>query len=213
MKIVQVEQNSPEWLEMRKCKITGSKLKDLIVKRGTGKKIGFYQLIADRLAVEDGSVDGRDRGHNLENEAIEEFEKLTGKTVNKDCGMWLSDIDENIAVSPDGGIAVEVDVDDKMTVIYPEAVEVKCLGSARHIEAILTNKIPSEYEDQGLQYFIVNEELETLYFIFYDPRIVAKPLHVIELHRQSWLADIESYRDYQIGVLKEVDEAVAKLAF
>ena len=43
--------NREEWLKSREGRITGSKLKDIIVKRGTGKKKGYYQLIADKIAT------------------------------------------------------------------------------------------------------------------------------------------------------------------
>lgn len=206
MKIIELDQNTPEWLEARKGKITGSKLKDIVVKRGSGKKIGFYQLIADRLAIDEAYQDPRERGHALEHEAIEEFEKATGRVVNKNIGLCVSDLNDAIALSPDGLIK---DEDGK----YTEAVEVKCLGSARHIEAVLTNRVPAEYEMQATQYFIVNEDLEVLYFIFYDPRIIAKPLQMVQITREELEEDIELYRDYQLDVLKEVDAALGKLAF
>ena len=72
-----------DWLIARRGKITGSALKDIIVKRGTGKKIGFYKLIAERLAIPDGTEESAmDRGTRLEIEALERFEKETGKTVS-----------------------------------------------------------------------------------------------------------------------------------
>jgi hypothetical protein len=206
MKIIEVEQNTNEWLEARKGKITGSKLKDIVVKRGNGKKIGFYQLIADRLAIEEAYIDPRERGHSLEHEALEMFEKQTDLVVDKDVGLCVSDINENIAISPDGLIA---DDDGK----YTSAVEVKCLGSARHIEAVLTDKVPDEYYAQAVQYFVVIDELEVLYFSFYDPRVTAKPFHIVQVTREDVEADVEFYRDYQKDTLKEVEEALAKLAF
>jgi hypothetical protein len=206
MKIMNVDQNSQEWLEARKGKITGSKLRDIVVKRGNGKKIGFYQLIADRLGIEEAYIDPRERGHGLEHEAIEEFEKVCEVEVDKDVGLCVSDLNENIALSPDGLIK-----DEDGT--YSQAVEVKCLGSARHIEAVLEDRIPQEYEMQACQYFIVNENLQVLYFVFYDPRIIAKPLHIIQIAREDFEADIEEYRDYQLRTLVEVDAAVEKLAF
>lgn len=206
MKIIPVEQNSSEWLELRKGKITGSKLKDIVVKRGNGKKVGFYQLIADRLAIVEDYEDPRERGHSLEHEALEMFEKVTGREVDKDVGLCVSDLHESIALSPDGLIK---DEDGR----YTEAVEAKCLGSARHIEALLTDKVPADYEMQAIQYFVVNDELEVLYFIFYDPRVIAKPFHIVQVTRADLEADIEFYQDYQVSVLKEVDEALEKLAF
>ena len=52
MKTLKLEQNSDEWFEARKGRITGSKLKDIVTKRGSNTKIGVYQLIADRIAVD-----------------------------------------------------------------------------------------------------------------------------------------------------------------
>lgn len=196
MKILNIDQNSDEWKEARKGKITGTKLKDIVVKRGTGEKIGFYQLIADRLAIVDDSEDPMERGHTLEQEAINEFTKLTGKEVTK-AGMWLSDENENIACSPDGVIG------------DTEAVEVKCLSASKHLEAFFTQQIPDEYEYQALQYFIVNDKLETLYFCFYDPRVIVKPFFYIEIKRDN--EKVEEIKKYQLEKLAKVEEFISKL--
>lgn len=205
MKIVDIEQNTDEWLEFRKSKISGSKLKDLVIKRGTAKKIGYYQLLADRLEEDTDYEEPRERGHRLENEGLEAFEKLKDLEVNKDCGIWQSDIDPNIIVSPDGGIAIEGE--------YVAAVEVKCLNGARHLQAVIENKIPSEYYEQCVQYFIVNEKLETLYFTFYHPNIPSRKLHVIEMHRSGMEDYIEELRQYEIDQLREIESLVEQLAF
>ena len=152
-------QNKEEWFDARLGKITGSRLKDLIVKRGTGKKIGYYELIAERIALPADNENPMDRGTRLEEEALLKFEEHTGKNVDNSLVIWEREDNEHIAISPDGIINEN------------EAVEVKCLSSARHIEALLTGELPSEYEYQRLQYFIVNENLKTLYWVFYDPRI------------------------------------------
>ena len=59
-----------DWLDDRPGRITGTGLNDVITQRGNGTKVGVYQLIADRLLMDDGSVDGRDRGTELEPEAV-----------------------------------------------------------------------------------------------------------------------------------------------
>lgn len=203
MKVITIDQNSHEWLEMRKSKITGSKLGDIYAARG-GKKIGFYQLIADRLAlVEDGFEDARDRGHRLESEALEMAAEYTGIKLKSECGMWVSDIDDNIAISPDGCNAD-----------FTIAAEVKCLGAARHLQALIEDKIPdNSYKLQAIQYFVVCETLQTLYFVFYNPSVTAKPLHVITMHRKDFEEDITFWTEYEQNILKEVDEWVEKLAF
>lgn len=190
-----------EWLEARRCKITGTRLKDIVVKRGTGRKIGFYELIAERLGIPGDGEDPIERGHRLQEEAIERFEEMTGKKVDQTLVVWTRDDNENIAVSPDGVIGEHA----------TEAVEIKCLSSARHLQAVIENCIPDEFRFQVIQYFIVNEKLETLYFCLYDPRLQVKDFHVIEVTREQMAVEIAEMIDYQTTTLAEVDRLVAEL--
>lgn len=192
-------QNREDWLLARKGKITGSRLKDLIVKRGTGEKKGFYELIAERIAIDPGEENPMERGQRLESEAVDRFIKETGKVVDTSLLMWFREDNESIAISPDGVIG------------DTEAVEVKCLSSASHIEAFLTNKIPSDYEYQAIQYFIVNDKLKKLYFVFYDPRIPCKDYFVIELNRKDLEDDIKFCFDSETDKLARIEETVNKL--
>lgn len=192
------------WLLARNGRITGTRLKDIIVKRGTEKKIGFYELIAERLSVQNGVEElpnetPMDRGTRLQATAIEKFAKKTKKKVNSDLVMWTREDNDMIAVSPDG------------TISDTEAIEVKCLSSARHIEALITNKVPNEYEMQAMQYFIVNDKLEKLYLAFYDPRIPCKEFFYLTVKRADIQEKVEEYLAYQIKELEEVNAIVAKL--
>lgn len=187
------------WLAARLGKITGSRLKDVITLKGTGKKIGYYELIAERLARPGDGENAMDRGHRLEDEAIERFKKETGKEVNVDLVLWSRDENDNIAVSPDG------------TINDTEAVEVKCLSSARHIEALLTREVPKEYEYQVLQYFIVNDKLEKLYLVFYDPRLSVKDFFYLTIERNQ--EKVTEFLLQQEKILSEVNEAVTQLSF
>ena len=96
--------------------------------------------------------------------------------------------------------------------IITEAVECKCLSSASFIEALVTREIPSEYEHQVLQYFVVNEDLEKLYFVFYDPRM-PKDLFWIEKTRVELLEEIQYYLDLERRVLAEVADIEKLLTF
>lgn len=245
MKIIKYN-NEADWLKGRIGRITGSKLKDIVVsmnilkddivsaleKQGTEfkktakkeeleklllpvtlkaleekaqneakRKIGSYQLIADRLGIPADEEKPIDRGHRLEKEAIAEFVKMTGKKVDDSLVMWTRDENDNIAYSPDGSVIGE-----------EATVEIKCLGSARHIEALITNEIPSEFEFQKLQSFIVNDKQETLYFCFYDPRLIAKPFIFFTVTRAEVAEAIETYRAYQENELNWVNEWVNKLS-
>lgn len=203
MKRLNLEQNSEEWLSFRLGKIGGSKLNDIIVKRGTGRKLGFYEIIAERLAIktDTDNDDPLERGHALEGAALDAFEELTGKKVKRDCGVWVSDENPYIYVSPDGEVG------------KTEACEVKCLSSARHLQAYFEQEIPTEYEAQVAQYFIVNEKLKALYFVFYDPRIPAKPCHYIIIDRKEYEEKIELYKAYEEEALKDIELKVAELTF
>lgn len=189
-----------EWLEARKGKVTGTRLKDLILKRGTGKKIGYYELIAERIALPPNGENVMDRGHRLESDALERFSQETGKEVDGSLVMWCREDNEDIAVSPDGVIGNK------------EAVECKCLSSARHIEAWLTKRVPDEYEYQVLQYFIVNDELEVLYFVFYDPRCPIDMFY-LTIKREDKVEEIAEYLELERQVLEEVKHIEDQLTF
>lgn len=191
-----------DWLIARRGKITGSSLKDIIVKRGTGKKIGFYKLIAERLAIPEGTEENAmDRGTRLELEALERFEKETGKKVDNSLVIWSRDDNASIAISPDGIIS------------ETEAVEVKCLASERHIQALLEDKVPDDYWEQVLQYFAVNEKLETLYFAMYDPRLYKKDFFYFTITREQVQEEVAYILDYQKQILAEVEQVTNELTF
>ncbi len=204
MKIVVIDQNSPEWLEARKGKITGSKLNGIITHRGDGKKLGFYELIAEKLSIVDESEDGRDRGHQLEDEGIAALSEKIGVKFEK-VGLCVHDEYEEIANSPDG-LSKE---GDKYTI----GAEVKCLSGARHIQAWHTKKLDNDYYYQMLQYFIVNPDLHTLYFAFYDPRLTAFPIHYMVFNRDDIADEIEKWFTYQVEMLQEVNQLVEQLSF
>lgn len=193
--------NREEWLEARKGKITGSRLKDVITKRGTGWKKGVFEVIAERIKQDTEEEDPMERGHRLEEEAVQRFEKESGKAVDTSLVIWTREDEESIALSPDGFIGEK------------EAVEVKCLNCASHIEAWVLQKVPSEYEDQMIQYFIVNDKLETLYFCFYDPRIPAKDFFYLTINREDVAEKVEEYLTYQKELLAAINKIVNDLTF
>lgn len=195
---VQKFEDEKSWLEARRGRITGSRLASIYSSRGT-RKIGFYELIAERLGIPADGEDPRDRGHRLEQEAIERYEAVTDQKVKRGLVIWSRDDEPRIACSPDGWVDRE------------HGVEVKCLSTARHIQAVLEVVIPDDYYTQGIQTFCANDDLQTLDFIFYDPRLKVADFLVIPLRRADVLDDIKSMMVFQRKTLSEVDEAVAKL--
>jgi predicted phage-related endonuclease len=201
MKVIKFE-DEEKWLEYRKGKITGTRLKDIISKNGTKqKKIGFYEIIADRISIPPDNENRLERGHRLEDCAIRKFEKKTGKKVENDLVMWVRGDNEDIALSPDGYIGTK------------EAVEVKCLASAKHIEAYLTQKIPSEYEYQVLQYFICNDDLERLYFVFYDNCCPIDMFYLIVDRADIPSTKIAEYLQLEKETLRHIDLIIQSMLF
>ena len=199
MKILKFS-SEEEWLSCRLGKITGTRLKNIVNKRDGAPKIGFYELIAERICIPATDEAAMDRGKRIEDEAMEKFTKETGKKVKNELVLWVRDDNENIGISPDGSIG------------KTEAVEVKCLSSARHIEAFLTKQIPVEFDYQTLQYFIVNEKLKKLYVIFYDPRM-PKDLFWFDVNRKDKEADIKEYLKLEHQVLKQVAKIEKQIVF
>lgn len=194
-----------EWLEARRGTIGGSGAKKITKKvRGTGLKEGVYELIAERVAIPRGDENRMDRGHTLEQEAVERLSEDTGiPFVQVDHEIWSHDETLALTYSPDGYVDGE-----KITV----ACEIKCLDSAKHIEAIITDKIPSEHSDQVLQAFVVNEDLETLYFALYDPSMPVDLKYFI-VKRDELAESIQARLQHERDVLSFVDEWVTKLTF
>lgn len=200
MKKHQVEQKSNEWQQLRKGKITGTTLKAIM---GTPKarQDAIFEIIAERLTVgveSDDYENPMDRGNRLEPDAIAMFELETGKQVER-TGFCENEGNSMICNSPDGLIG------------ETEAVEIKCMGGKNHIKMWLTNEIPEEYKWQTIQYFVVNEKLEKLYFAGYNPDIPTHQLHIIETTRQENLEDIEKAKKSQEEFLKEVNEKLSEI--
>jgi hypothetical protein len=198
-------QNELDWLYSRKGCITGSTAKDVKpMVRGGGYKIGVYRLIADRIAIPRGDENRMERGHSLEAEAVERLARETKLPFTQvDFEIWKHEEFDNIAFSPDGYIEGE---------IIETACEVKCLDSARHIEAYITKEIPSDYSEQILQAFIVCETLQELYFVFYDPTVTVDFFYIL-IKRADIEKDIIKTETDQEQTLAFVNEWVNKLTF
>lgn len=91
--IHQIPQNSPEWLELRKGKVTASNA-HILLKKGRNAAISANNS-------DSGGNYWSERGHILEEEAIEIYESVTGKKVEK-LGFITNDKYPDCGYSPDG---------------------------------------------------------------------------------------------------------------
>jgi len=207
MKVIEIEQGSDAWKRLREGKLTGTKIGSIYAKSRKADALfdtsrhllGFYELLAERLTDADDLSSGIERGTELESEAL----RVASDELGIDFvhgNVW--ELDENHIESPDG-----------YTKDLKIAIEIKCLSSARHIQAIYDDIPPTEYRTEYANYFLVNPKLEMLVVFLYDPRFIESKLktHYWFLYRTDLVREIKALKDIKKLVLKELDEAERKL--
>lgn len=220
MKIIPVSQEDRRvWLENRRAKITGSVAKSVTpLTRGADKTpAGFWQLVGEMLTIMPDEEKPMDRGHRLENEAIEKLSKKLGKPFNNDPQMWQSETDDAQAVSPDAA-----ELGSKPTY----AAEVKNLNEGKHFKYLYKARsfegnpidlIPNEagayYKEQTIQYFVVNENLQTVYFALHNPDAIYEEheLVIITITRADVLELISEQDRTQKETLERARSIVKEL--
>lgn len=216
MKILDLDQNSEEWLEFRKGKSGGSAFGKMYKVNGNTNhqlKDQFFTMLAERVARPMTPNDYLDRvpqgvpfswavrGHILEPDAAKAFAVRYNKALS-DGKVWADENDYSSYVSPD---RVIVSPDGKIR----EAVEIKCLSSEKVLKVWWDKKnqrsgdsdfwiIPTnEYRAQALKYFMINEDLEKLYWVIYTDLIPQLELQVLEIGRQEVIDLIEDAKQVE----------------
>jgi len=178
----------------------------------------IYKLIAEKIAKPINENDYSDRldgqrfsmmarGEILEEEALQRVSYELGKEFTKG-RVWVSDFNDEIYCSPDGELEIEGAV--------KEAVETKCLDSWRVVKAFYEQQPPDEYRQQIVQYFLVNEKLETLYFCLYSDVFAAAPameLQIFPIKRKEVEKEVEIAKRLEENVLEIVNREVDKFIF
>ena len=183
MKILKSEQGSDQWLKDRLCVITGTRLGAVM---GTPKAQDtlINELIAEYLtgkSKETYKSANMQRGNDEEQFAFKQYEEQTGIKIES-FGVCLHDKYDWIGLSPDG-----------FTKDLKHGGEVKAPNSDTLVGYLRAGVIPKEYHWQVVQYFIVNEKLETLDFLPYDPRVKLDKLKLVPIRvtREDLQKDID----------------------
>lgn len=151
-----------------------------------------------------------------------------------DCGIWESNEDDRIACSPDAYQASEnptwaIECKSLGSAYHLQAVIPWMIHSqlirqhtlpdnladtaaqilpptATNLKATGIDFIPDTYRAQVLQYFVVCDTLETLYFSMYDPRVYGDARHqIIPVHRKDIKTLIAEHKRKQLNTLHIID--------
>lgn len=191
MKILTVEQGTPEWHAARLGIVTMSELKTLLVKGkgpgefGAGAISYMHQLIGERITGEAADAFSGNahtqRGHELEPVALELYREATGHSNLEQVGIVLN---HGVGYSPDclvGNVGL---------------VEIKTKLPKHQIELLLADEIPSEHVAQCQGGLWVSER-EWIDFVSYWPGM---PLFVKRAYRdeamiQTIAERVEAFHD------------------
>lgn len=187
------QQGSPEWLELRRGRITGTTLKQVM---GKDSSKLMYEMIAEPYEKSTSyQSDAMALGNLHEPWAIELYEKETGSRVET---VGFITEGKMLGLSPDGLVG------------KTKAIEVKSPGLAKHIEYIVRNKLPSEYKWQVVMYFIIIDGLQELDFVSYHPKY-HKEIHIINITRESLTEDIMNAQEKLAKFEEKYNQTVMKL--
>lgn len=103
--------------------------------------LDFWQFLADMIAEQSDGEPPMERGHRLENVnimmACEKFD-ISPDVVEFDTGMWVSDVDDRIAVSPDAHAKPQIGINGLGPTF---AFEAKSLGTKYHLQTVVPFRV------------------------------------------------------------------------
>lgn len=104
--------------------------------------LDFWQFLADMIAEQTDGEPPMERGHRLENTnimmACEKFD-ISPDVVEFDTGMWVSDVDDRIAVSPDAHAKPRIFNGLEHNPTF--AFEAKSLGTKYHLQTVVPFRV------------------------------------------------------------------------
>lgn len=207
MNLLNVQQNSPEWLKARIGNVTGSRVVDVLsmLKSGKGstqkRKDYMVDLITERLtgrAVEHYVTPSMEWGITTEPHARAAYEAITGNDVQL-VGICAHPTIERYLDSPDGLVGED------------GVVEFKCPNTATHIDWLIDDVIPSEYMPQLLSHLACSGR-KWVDFMSFDPRLPPRDQYFIKrLERGDCLEKIAEMEAGVIQFLADTDDLMRLL--
>lgn len=158
IQILEITQNTDEWLKAREDKVTGSIADSLLTR-------GLDQALKENYKTFNGNYYTQ-RGHILEDEAIEVYEAIHEVTVSR-VGFVINDKYPNAGCSPDG-------LDEDWL------IEVKCFGEKKHLSIRKKKDIPFKIMAQ-LQFNMMISGKKKARLVMYNPDVADDDLAYCEI--------------------------------
>ena len=171
MEIIDCIQGSDEWHQARLGFVTASNFHKVLNKK-TGRGLYMRKKVAERLTgllEESYKNEIMENGNIVESEARDFYQMVNDCTVQE---VGFVKRDEDVGCSPDGLVGED------------GIIEIKCPLSSTHIGYIMSNKLPAAYKPQVQGNLWVTGR-QWCDFISYDPRVIAKPMHTVQVKRDS----------------------------
>ena len=199
----QVEQRSEEWFAARLGKVTASRVADVIAKTKSGYSTSrdnyMAQLVCERLTGKQGESftnSAMQWGTETEPLARSAYEASTDIMV-EELGFVLHPKIEQAGASPDGLVGLF------------GMLEIKCPNTATHIEALLTETVPTKYITQ-MQWQMACAQRQWCDYVSFDPRI-RQDLQLFVKRVEFDASYVAMLEEEVIQFLKELDIKVNKL--
>ncbi len=202
--ILHMEQRSAEWLEVRLGKVTSSGVANMKAKRQDGKEAAPRKHYRMELVME--TLTGLSKDHfvskemqwGIDNEPFARSAYEIKYNVNVDSiGFAMHDSIQQFGASPDGFAGND------------GLLEIKCPNTDTHLEYILADAVPKEYEWQILAQLACTGR-EWCDFVSFDPRIIDPNLQLFvkRCYRDDALIrGLEGDVEFFLG---EVDQLLCK---
>jgi putative phage-type endonuclease len=183
MKISKVKQRSPEWFQLRKGKISGTRFGMIISSR---KNRLIYDLLdetlSDYLFPDDFVTDDMQFGIDNEPVAVDLYSKQSGIAF-EEVGAILSETCPIHMASPDG-VNIERGI----------VLEIKCTQSRAIQAQRFSEGVESGHLPQIKNYFAVSDAVKEVHWVSYCPFAPERPLVLVVFKREDFEKDIPKWR-------------------
>lgn len=201
MPLLNVQQNSPEWLQLRIGNCTASRVKDALDRLKNGqpsmrRKNYLTELVSERLtgfAAEHYVSPAMEHGIETERYARAAYEVVSGNDVEL-VGIATHPSIKRFSASPDGLLGKD------------GLLEIKCPTTTTHLEWMMDGIFPEEHLFQCFSQMCCAER-QFLDFISFDPRLPARhQVFICRLER-----DEKAIAALEFGVVEFLAEVDAKV--